>query len=502
MTESENQVETERAAVRDTRNAALSLIYQMVGAAFTAGLTIFLVRMLGPGDYGIFVLATSVGAIAILFSDFGMSASASRFVSATERDPEMRSAVLLAVLRLKTVAALLMSLLLVVLADPIADAYGIEGLAGALRIIAIAVFGQSMMYLVMGYFEAVSRNEGGLLVATLESASEVASSVLLVLLGAGVAGALTGRAIGYGVAGALTFYFILRAINFEKAKRVATAAVHRRIFSYAFALTIIDGAMVLFSRTGVLLIGAYLGSASVGVFEAPLRLTVVIEYVGVAMASGFAPRLARDEGESGVSIFTFALRRLILFQMIAAVLLVVWATPLTAIVLGEEYVESADVLRSLGLLVFLSGLAAMSSVGVNYVGEARKRIPIALAVIAINLVLAMILIPWIGIIGASISASVGFLIYVPAHIWILRSKLGMQVLPMLRTTLVAAVAAAVACIPPLVIGTGRISLPLLIFGGLAALALYLGALIALREITPGEIRRVVRMVPIMGRASQ
>ena len=44
-------------------------------------LTIVLVRVLGPEDYGVFALALSVASLVFLPADFGISQSTARFVA-------------------------------------------------------------------------------------------------------------------------------------------------------------------------------------------------------------------------------------------------------------------------------------------------------------------------------------------------------------------------------------------------------------------------------------
>ena len=52
-------------------------------------LTIVLVRVLGPEDYGVFALALSVASLVFLPADFGISQSTARFVAEHrgEREP-------------------------------------------------------------------------------------------------------------------------------------------------------------------------------------------------------------------------------------------------------------------------------------------------------------------------------------------------------------------------------------------------------------------------------
>src|SRR6185437_5421186 len=69
------------------RNTAFGLATQITTAAFTAGLTLYLVRALGPDDYGVFALAVSIGTVLMLASDFGVTGSAGRFIAELRGNP-------------------------------------------------------------------------------------------------------------------------------------------------------------------------------------------------------------------------------------------------------------------------------------------------------------------------------------------------------------------------------------------------------------------------------
>ena len=68
------------------RNTLFSFLTQFSTAGFTAVLTLYLVRALGPREFGVFTLAVSVGALVYLPSDFGISGSASRFIAERRGD--------------------------------------------------------------------------------------------------------------------------------------------------------------------------------------------------------------------------------------------------------------------------------------------------------------------------------------------------------------------------------------------------------------------------------
>ena len=86
-----------------TRNTVFAAAVRLTGAAFTAILTIFLVRYLGPKEYGVFVLAMGVGDLMTVPLDLGISLSAARFIAERRRDPNAVAEVVSDAVRLKLV---------------------------------------------------------------------------------------------------------------------------------------------------------------------------------------------------------------------------------------------------------------------------------------------------------------------------------------------------------------------------------------------------------------
>ena len=149
----------------------------------------------------------------------------------------------------------------------------------------------------------------------------------------------------------------------------------RRIFGYGSALLVIDGAITLFYRLDAILIGAIISVPAVGRFEAAGQLAGFLGYGGQSIGAAVAPRMARTEDEPpDVPLFERGLRLVMLVQGLFIAPLVVWAGPITSLILGPGYGESADVLRVMAPFAFLVGISPMVSLSVNYLGEARRRI--------------------------------------------------------------------------------------------------------------------------------
>jgi O-antigen/teichoic acid export membrane protein len=472
------------------RNTALTFAGQVAAAVLTAVLTIFLVRRLGPEGYGVFSLAFGIGVLVVLPADFGISAATARFVAERRESRRLVTAVLAHGLKLKLISAAIAGGALFVLAGPIASAYDTPALAWPLRGIALSVIGQSVLYYYGNAFIALGRTALNLRAVITESIFEFTASTTLVLLGAGATGAAFGRAIGYAFGVAVALVLIVRLLGRRAVEvRGAEPLPGLNMLRYAGALLIVEGAYTMFGQVDALIIGGFLGATSVGLFQGPLRITALLSYPGLALSAGISPRLARREGhEPDVGALTIGLRWLIVLQGAMMAPLIVWAGPIVNLIFGPAYSESAAVLRGLAPYIFLSGFAPLVSTVVDYLGEARRRIPIALGTLALNLAIDIVYIPKIGIVAGAIGTSAAYAIYVPAHLRICAQLLPLKLRPLASTFLRCALAAAAMAAVLYAVGRSDLTAFDWALGLSVGTAAYGSILFATGEIRAREVR--------------
>lgn len=477
------------------RSSSFALLTQLATAFFAAVLTLYLVRALGPSGYGVFALAISIGGIVLLPSDFGISTSAGRFVAEHRDDRQSVAQVVSDALKLKLVVSTSVCAALFVLAGVIAGAYGIPSLTWPIRGVAIAIFGQSLLLLLGGTFVALGRTSTYLLLVFTESAIEATASIALVVLGAGAAGAAFGRATGYIVGSTFALFVIARrigprALNLRWSKRGHT----RQIAGYATAVLLIDSSFTVFNEVDILLIGALLTSTKVGFFSAPMRLVTFLYYPSYALAVGAAPRVAAAGGKRlSNETYHAVMRAGILLQAGIAAAVVVWATPIVHLLLDARFAPSADVLRLLGPLVFLTGIGALTSMSVNYLGEARRRVPIAIGTAVVNAGIDLLLLPRIGVIGAAIGTDIAYTLYVIGHLWICTTLLDLDLSGLFITLARAMFAAVVMSVVLALFGTQRLTPLQFIAGTASGIVVYAAALFVTRELTRRDVSAAAAM---------
>jgi O-antigen/teichoic acid export membrane protein len=329
---------------------------------------------------------------------------------------------------------------------------------------------------------------------------ETALAISLVIAGAGAVGAVWGRTAGYAVATLVGFALLSRALGRRSREEAGDSEGSappgwQRIAGYAVPLVAVEILSVAFAQIGVLMVGGYLGATAAGLFEAPLRLSVFLQQAGLALASGFAPRLARvrDRLVEGPR-FERALRFSILLYGAAIAPLVVWAHPIVDVALGGGYERSEEVLRALAPYTFLAGPGMLVAIGANFLGEASRRVPIALAALAISVVLNVVLVPDVGIVGAAIACGAGFAVYVPAQYLLCNRLLEMSTRRLLLATARTLVAAAAMSGVLLAFGTDDLSVWQWVAGAVCGSAAYLAALLLTREVTRAELAEARSMI--------
>jgi O-antigen/teichoic acid export membrane protein len=364
---------------------------------------------------------------------------------------------------------------------------------------AIAVLGQGMFIFYRHAFVSIGRVSLTWRMTLFESACEAGASLALVLFGAGAAGAAFGRGIGYVVGSVFAILMIGRMLG-GGAIGLSGRGEMGRVARYGGALLIVTIAYTLFEQIGVLLIGAFISTNAVGIFEAPMRLTLFLSYGGQAVAFGVGPRLARKGDERpDARAFVTATRYLLILQGALLAPVVIWAQPIADIALGAGYEDSVGVLRALAPFMFLLGIGTFITLAVNYVGEAKQRIWLSIATLAICAALDVALLPTIGVVGAAVAMDVAFTGYVLGHFWICKRVFDFSV-RRLVLTLVRCLTAAAAMAGTLALaGTSSLSWVEWLTGTIAGGLVYLLVLTATGEISRAEIRAAIDHAPWAGK---
>ena len=189
-----------------------------------------------------------------------------------------------------------------------------------------------------------------------------------------------------------------------------------------------------------------------------------------------------------------ALRYTILFYLLLAVATLVWAKPIVGLLLGDAYSSAPSIVAALAPSVILFGVGEVLAIAVNYLGVAKSRVPLAIGALLINIVIDIILVPKMGVTAGALGTGVALVVYVAGHVRICQREMGVSFTSMIPTAVRGLAAASVAGAILFAFGTDDLTIIDYVAGPpLAALA-FVGVLLALRELRPGELRAAVSML--------
>jgi O-antigen/teichoic acid export membrane protein len=477
------------------RNTALQFASQLAGAAFTAALTLYLVRRLGASGYGTYALAYSVGGLVVLPAGFGLPPAVGRFLADHRSDVGHLRAIFALGIKLQLPVAAAAGICLFALSGPLAGTFGNPHLAWPLRWMGCAVVTQALFTFLTSTWISVRRVSASLWMVIVESATETAAAIAFVLAGAGAAGALLGKAIGYGVAVAVGIAVALRLFRGPgRDGRLPEHVGARSIASYASALFVVDAAWTAIAQVDIVLIGALLTSAAVGSFSAVLRIVTLLGYLGLAVSAGVAPRVSRGGAPPDARSLNRAIRYLLLAQGLVIAPMLMWAKPIVGLILGHGYGASPGIMRVLTIQAFVSAPAALLSGSVDYLGEARRRVVIMLATLALGIVATYVLLRTVGILGAAIADDLVYVLYVSAHVWICSHLVAVDVGRLAWCLFRVLIAAAAMAATLLTFGVDRLSMAGWLMGMCTGVAVYIAGLLATRELSITELRAIARWV--------
>ena len=148
----------------------------------------------------------------------------------------------------------------------------------------------------------------------------------------------------------------------------------------------------------------------------------------------------------------------------------------------------------MGPYIFVMCMSTVLAVGLNYMGEARRRLPISVMEIGLTAGLTAALRPTVGLVGAAIAADVVSVLFVVLLGWIIVRLVDLPLGSLMLSTARALLAACAAAGVLLAYGTSELELWHWFAGGAGAIAAFFGVLLVLGELTLDELEAGWRAV--------
>lgn len=403
---------------RGNRLVTAALIYVVANGA-SAGLPFLmmpvLTRVMTPAEYG---LAAMFGVMVAIFSALvGVNthgAAGMRYFDRDTMDFPRFVAGCLAILAASTGAVLLAVWLLA----PWLVAWTQLPLVWLLVAVLVAA-AQFVLQLQLAIWQSASQAwKFGALKVAQAVLDAIASLGLVLLLRQGWEGRAGGIALANAAVAVASLVLLLGArwARFPPARADMRSALQ---FGLPLVPHIASGMVLsMFDR---FLIGNALGMASVGIYMVAVQVGMAMGLVTDAFNRAFAPWLVetikQNDARRDLRIVRFTYAYYVAL-LAAALLAAVYAEPLVRLLAGESYAAAAPAIPYIAVGYAFGGMYYMVTNYVFYVGRTGQLALVTFTAGAVNVLLALLLVPRHGIVGAAQAALVGKLVLFLGTWWL------------------------------------------------------------------------------------
>ena len=415
------------------RGAVGAFMIKLTGAMAVMGVQIFLARILGTQQYGVYVYVVFCLAILVLFAKMGLDMVVLRFVAAYRAREEW--GLLRGLLRSSNRFALLCGVGVGALCAVVVAAIGerissdlrlsfwigcavlpVMGLTmirqAALRSLRLVIKASFMEFLMQPLFLAVLA--GGLAVlcfAPLDAVTVMAAHFFAFL------GALT-----------MGSFWLARGLS-RVVEHVPAETRNREWLAVGLPFVLMSGFFMINTRADVIMIGAFLGTTQAGIYSAAVRLSGVLLWGLMAVNVILAPMIshyhARKEGRELQRIVTLGARAIAAFTLPAGLVMVL-AGRWLLLLFGSEFTLGYVPLLILIVGQFANALAGSVGYLMTMTGHQRDAAVVLGASAGLNVIMNALLIPAWGISGAATATAVSTVLWNIAMYILVRKRLSVE----------------------------------------------------------------------------
>lgn len=390
-------------------------------------------RLLGPGEYGFLVLGFTVVNTLLVLVNLGLPAGVARNLPRCSSLKDKRGIVYSAV-SITLPAAFVIMFLLLSQAETIAvEFFDDPELAPVIAVFAPVLPFLALQNLANSTFQGHKRAKEKVLISNvITPALRLVLVTVAILAGFGLLGASAGWMIGIALTASYAAYLLYREFPFLRSGSFTPH--HRMLLAFSLPLMISGAMITVLNQADNLLLGYFLESSDVGVYDAAFTVGKMVIAVQGAFAFLFLPVFSslHVDGERREMKRLYAIVTKWQVSLTLPVYLVILLFPdtLLSFLFGQEYSIGGIAMSILATGFFAHVMAGLCGRALIALGYTRTVMWGNLGNGVLNLILNVLLIPLLGVTGAAVASAVSYVAFNSSFVYVLYRKTG--ILPFTR----------------------------------------------------------------------
>jgi len=416
-------VASKSATRRQIRGSSLLLVGRLLSKGVNFGVQVLIVRYLSKGDFGAFAYALGIVAIVQTVVTFGLDRAVTRFVPIYHEQgdyPKMFGTLLMVVI---TMAILGVSV--------IGGLYAAEAVMGTSMLDDARARSVVFILVLLGPLQALDGVMIGLFAVFASPRAiffrkhvvapllKLAVVLALVFGGASVLFLATGYVAAELLGIVIYTVLLVRVMKgsglLARFDRATVDIPWRTVLAFTVPLLTSDLVYVTMQSTNTIMLEHFGDTLQVASLRAVLPAAILNQLVFSSFATLFTPQAARmfaredREGINDLYWQTAIWVAILSFPVFA--LTFALAGPFTTFVFGSEYADSGIILSLLALGYYFNVALGFNGLTLKVYGKVGYIVKLNVAVVIVNLVLSVLLIPRYGALGAAIGTAATLIVH-------------------------------------------------------------------------------------------
>lgn len=393
-------------------DVGITFVASVGATALGFGITILLGRYLGAESLGLYRMSSTLLWVAKLGAAFGIPAAIVKFTAEVKEEREKLNQVISSGVITSVISGALFVVLFYSLSGVFARIFDMPGLSPLLKLLSFVFPFTLVAGILLGMLNGLRKMKKHSVARVFQSVLLILVTVILFYYGFGVAGAIGAIVISSIGDCALLIWFSRNYWNSTLKNYISTTKKLIKFGSQIFGASIINQINL---QADTILIGYFLTAAAVGQYAVAVGLSRFFWLIPNAVQTITYPATSEYWAKENHA----ALKKMIDKSMKYSTCILfpigvgvgVFAEDIIAFVFGEGFIDAVLPLRILIFGTVIQG-SAIRAIGSSLAGVGRPDISLRLVTISAsaNIVLNVLLIPYLGIVGAALTTTCSLLL--------------------------------------------------------------------------------------------
>jgi len=488
-------------AEESTKGSFILVSGIIIATIISAVVSIFVARFLGPEDYGLYSLSLVVPQIFYLVTDFGIREGLIKFTIDAQKNGQINLGIKIIKysILIRAIAGILCFLLLFVSADFISEVIlQRPNLGFFVRIASITVIFQAIYTTSTHAYIGLDKTLRSSIITQIQALSKAVFTVLFIVLGFGISGAVFGYVSGLVVAGTIGLFSILLYFrgfdNFVDSQQIATNL--KKLMKYGAPLYFSYMIIGIMPQLFDLLLAFFTSNYYIGNYKATANFMILLSLVAQQFTTSLLPAFTKLNGGSNSntkSFFGMSHKYLTLVIIPLTVLLMFFSNEAVQLAYGAKYSDAGFFLTIYSSLYLLTGIGYLVLPSLfNGMGKTKVTLKMNLITFLIAIIISPLAIGFFGIIGLIVT--IVFSYFMGSVYGMYKAKKTVGINFNFRVLYKIYVVAFLCIVPSILVATNLTAIPKILLGVVLYLFIYLTLLPIVKIVSKSEIELLEKYI--------